>query len=69
MAKQEAIQMDGVVTETLPNTTFRVELFTNTVCDSSSSMTAQWAAVTTTEGEIRVPEQKPDPAPARRIIR
>ena len=26
MAKQEAIQMDGVVTETLPNTTFRVEL-------------------------------------------
>jgi translation initiation factor IF-1 len=26
MAKEEAIQMDGVVTETLPNTTFRVEL-------------------------------------------
>ncbi|MBT8442221.1 MAG: translation initiation factor IF-1 [Gammaproteobacteria bacterium] len=26
MAKQEAIQMDGVVIETLPNTTFRVEL-------------------------------------------
>ena len=26
MAKQEAIQMDGLVTETLPNTTFRVEL-------------------------------------------
>ena len=26
MAKEEAIQMDGIVTETLPNTTFRVEL-------------------------------------------
>ncbi|MEE8235467.1 MAG: translation initiation factor IF-1 [Gammaproteobacteria bacterium] len=26
MAKEEAIQMDGVVSETLPNTTFRVEL-------------------------------------------
>jgi translation initiation factor IF-1 len=26
MAKQEAIEMNGVVTETLPNTTFRVEL-------------------------------------------
>ena len=26
MAKEEAIQMGGVVTETLPNTTFRVEL-------------------------------------------
>ena len=26
MAKEEAIQMEGVVTDTLPNTTFRVEL-------------------------------------------
>jgi translation initiation factor IF-1 len=26
MAKEEAIQMEGTVTETLPNTTFRVEL-------------------------------------------
>ena len=26
MAKEEALQMDGVVTDTLPNTTFRVEL-------------------------------------------
>jgi translation initiation factor IF-1 len=26
MAKEEAIQLEGVVTETLPNTTFRVEL-------------------------------------------
>lgn len=26
MAKEEAIQMDGLVTETLPNTTFRVQL-------------------------------------------
>ncbi len=26
LAKEEAIQMEGVVTETLPNTTFRVEL-------------------------------------------
>jgi len=26
MAKEEALQMDGVVAETLPNTTFRVEL-------------------------------------------
>jgi translation initiation factor IF-1 len=26
MAKEEAIQLDGVVTETLPNTTFRVQL-------------------------------------------
>lgn len=26
MSKEEAIQMDGVVTETLPNTTFRVKL-------------------------------------------
>ena len=26
MAKEEAIQMEGVVAETLPNTTFRVEL-------------------------------------------
>ena len=26
MAKEEAIQMDGVVVETLPNTTFKVEL-------------------------------------------
>ena len=26
MAKEEAIQMEGKVTETLPNTTFRVEL-------------------------------------------
>jgi translation initiation factor IF-1 len=26
VAKEEAIQMDGVVSETLPNTTFRVEL-------------------------------------------
>ena len=26
MAKEESIQMDGVVTETLPNTRFRVEL-------------------------------------------
>jgi translation initiation factor IF-1 len=26
MAKEEAIEMDGVVSETLPNTTFRVEL-------------------------------------------
>lgn len=26
MAKEEAIQMEGVVIETLPNTTFRVEL-------------------------------------------
>ena len=26
MAKEEAIQMEGVVVETLPNTTFRVEL-------------------------------------------
>jgi translation initiation factor IF-1 len=26
MAKEEAIEMAGVVTETLPNTTFRVEL-------------------------------------------
>jgi translation initiation factor IF-1 len=26
MAKEEAIQMEGLVTETLPNTTFRVEL-------------------------------------------
>jgi len=26
MAKEEAIQMDGVVKETLPNTVFRVEL-------------------------------------------
>ena len=26
VAKEEAIQMEGVVTETLPNTTFRVEL-------------------------------------------
>jgi translation initiation factor IF-1 len=26
MAKEEAIQMEGVVTETLPNTMFRVEL-------------------------------------------
>jgi translation initiation factor IF-1 len=26
MAKEEHIEMDGTVTETLPNTTFRVEL-------------------------------------------
>ncbi len=26
MAKEEAIQMEGVVSETLPNTTFRVKL-------------------------------------------
>ena len=26
LAKEEALQMEGVVTETLPNTTFRVEL-------------------------------------------
>ena len=26
MAKEESIQMEGVVTETLPNTRFRVEL-------------------------------------------
>jgi len=26
MAKEDAIQMDGTVVETLPNTTFRVEL-------------------------------------------
>ena len=26
MAKEEALQMDGRVSETLPNTTFRVEL-------------------------------------------
>ncbi len=26
MAKEEPIEMEGVVTETLPNTTFRVEL-------------------------------------------
>ena len=26
MSKEEAITMDGVVTETLPNTTFRVKL-------------------------------------------
>ena len=26
MAKEEAIQMEGMVIETLPNTTFRVEL-------------------------------------------
>jgi translation initiation factor IF-1 len=26
MAKEEAIQMEGVVVETLPNTTFKVEL-------------------------------------------
>jgi translation initiation factor IF-1 len=26
MAKEEAIQMEGTVTETLPNTMFRVEL-------------------------------------------
>lgn len=26
MAKEDAIQMEGVVTETLPNTMFRVEL-------------------------------------------
>ena len=26
MAKEEALQMEGVVAETLPNTTFRVEL-------------------------------------------
>lgn len=26
MAKEESIQMEGKVTETLPNTTFRVEL-------------------------------------------
>ena len=26
MAKEEAIQLEGVVKETLPNTTFRVEL-------------------------------------------
>lgn len=26
MAKEEAIQMEGIVTETLPNTMFRVEL-------------------------------------------
>ena len=26
MAKEEAIQMEGVVAETLPNTTFRAEL-------------------------------------------
>jgi len=26
MPKEEAIQMEGVVSETLPNTTFRVEL-------------------------------------------
>ena len=26
MAKEEALEMDGVVAETLPNTTFRVEL-------------------------------------------
>ena len=26
MAKEEALQMDGLVSETLPNTTFRVEL-------------------------------------------
>jgi translation initiation factor IF-1 len=26
MAKEEAIQMEGTVVETLPNTTFRVEL-------------------------------------------
>ncbi len=26
MAKEDAIQMEGMVTETLPNTTFRVEL-------------------------------------------
>ena len=26
MAKEEALQMEGVVIETLPNTTFRVEL-------------------------------------------
>jgi translation initiation factor IF-1 len=26
MAKEEAIQLEGLITETLPNTTFRVEL-------------------------------------------
>ncbi|MBW7931611.1 MAG: translation initiation factor IF-1 [Gammaproteobacteria bacterium] len=26
MSKEEALQLDGVVTETLPNTTFRVQL-------------------------------------------
>jgi translation initiation factor IF-1 len=26
MTKEEALQLDGVVTETLPNTTFRVKL-------------------------------------------
>jgi hypothetical protein len=37
------------------------------VTPASGSTTAQCAAVTTTSGEINVPEQKPELAPARRI--
>ena len=32
MAKEEAIQMEGTVTETLPNTMFRVELEKRSQC-------------------------------------
>ena len=37
MAKEEAIQMNGVVKETLPNTVFRVELENGHVITAHSS--------------------------------
>ena len=37
MPKEEAIQMEGLVTETLPNTTFRVELQNGHIITAHSS--------------------------------
>jgi translation initiation factor IF-1 len=41
MAKEDVIEMDGVVTETLPNTMFRVELDNGHVVTAHISTHAQ----------------------------
>ena len=48
MAKEEAIQMEGVVSETLPNTTFRVELENGheIIAHISGKMRKRWIRLT-----------------------
>ena len=68
MAKEEALQMEGVVIETLPNTTFRVELENGHIITAhiSGKMRKNWIRIA--EGDTVKVEMSPYDLSKARII-
>ena len=68
MAKEEAIQMEGTVVETLPNTTFRVELENGHVVTAQSSGKMRKHSIRILKGDAVTVELTPYDLTKGRIV-